>query len=131
MYARRYASLAVIVLLVAMSNMAGAVSGFVQKVGTEPAPFETAPEETGPPQGERLKYVHDLPPTARPEEPPSSGGVSKGAHLDFLGKALRRASAAPRPYRYFGDGIQNLVFMGMGEPLDNFDNVIQAIRVFN
>jgi 23S rRNA (adenine2503-C2)-methyltransferase len=35
------------------------------------------------------------------------------------------------PYRYFGDGIQNLVFMGMGEPLDNLDNVVQAIRVLN
>jgi 23S rRNA (adenine2503-C2)-methyltransferase len=31
--------------------------------------------------------------------------------------------------RYFADGIQNIVFMGMGEPLDNFDNVLQAIRV--
>lgn len=31
--------------------------------------------------------------------------------------------------QYFSDGIQNIVFMGMGEPLDNFDNVIQAIRV--
>jgi 23S rRNA (adenine2503-C2)-methyltransferase len=31
--------------------------------------------------------------------------------------------------RYFSDGIQNIVFMGMGEPLDNLDNVLQAIRV--
>ena len=28
-----------------------------------------------------------------------------------------------------GVGIRNVVFMGMGEPLDNLDNVIQAIRV--
>jgi 23S rRNA (adenine2503-C2)-methyltransferase len=27
--------------------------------------------------------------------------------------------------------IRNVVFMGMGEPLDNFDNVIQAIRVLS
>jgi 23S rRNA (adenine2503-C2)-methyltransferase len=27
--------------------------------------------------------------------------------------------------------IDNIVFMGMGEPLDNFDNVIQAIRVMS
>ena len=27
--------------------------------------------------------------------------------------------------------IKNIVFMGMGEPLDNFDNVIQAIRIMN
>ncbi|MBI1818578.1 MAG: 23S rRNA (adenine(2503)-C(2))-methyltransferase RlmN [Deltaproteobacteria bacterium] len=39
--------------------------------------------------------------------------------------------AATRPFRYFSDGIRNLVFMGMGEPLDNFDAVVQAIRVFN
>jgi 23S rRNA (adenine2503-C2)-methyltransferase len=28
-----------------------------------------------------------------------------------------------------GFDVRNVVFMGMGEPLDNFDNVIQAIRV--
>ena len=28
-----------------------------------------------------------------------------------------------------GHDIRNIVFMGMGEPFDNFDNVIQAIRV--
>jgi len=33
--------------------------------------------------------------------------------------------------QYYSDGIQNIVFMGMGEPLDNFDNVTQAIRVFS
>lgn len=27
--------------------------------------------------------------------------------------------------------IRNVVFMGMGEPLDNFDNVMQAVRVMN
>jgi len=42
-----------------------------------------------------------------------------------------REKLASRPYRYFGDGIQNLVFMGMGEPFDNFDNLLQAIRVLN
>ncbi len=30
-----------------------------------------------------------------------------------------------------GKEISNVVFMGMGEPFDNFDNLIQAIRVFN
>jgi len=30
-----------------------------------------------------------------------------------------------------GKKITNVVFMGMGEPFDNFDNLIQAIRVFN
>jgi len=33
--------------------------------------------------------------------------------------------------KYFSDGIQNIVFMGMGEPLDNFENLVQAIRVLN
>jgi len=39
------------------------------------------------------------------------------------------AAASPGGQPYFADGIQNIVFMGMGEPLDNFDNVTQAIRV--
>jgi len=30
-----------------------------------------------------------------------------------------------------GLNVRNIVFMGMGEPFDNFDNVIQAIRVLN
>ena len=30
--------------------------------------------------------------------------------------------------REFGGGIRNVVFMGMGEPLDNFDAVVQAVR---
>jgi 23S rRNA (adenine2503-C2)-methyltransferase len=29
----------------------------------------------------------------------------------------------------FGYAIDNIVFMGMGEPLDNIDNVVQAIRI--
>jgi 23S rRNA (adenine2503-C2)-methyltransferase len=31
----------------------------------------------------------------------------------------------------FSLNVRNIVFMGMGEPFDNFDNVIQAIRVLN
>ncbi len=30
-----------------------------------------------------------------------------------------------------GRAVDNVVFMGMGEPLDNFDNVVQAIRVMS
>ena len=30
-----------------------------------------------------------------------------------------------------GRSVDNIVFMGMGEPLDNFDNVVQAIRVLS
>jgi 23S rRNA (adenine2503-C2)-methyltransferase len=36
-----------------------------------------------------------------------------------------------RSYHYRQRGIQNIVFMGMGEPLDNFDEVVQAIRVLS
>lgn len=38
---------------------------------------------------------------------------------------LSQVAAAQRD---FGD-VRNVVFMGMGEPLDNYDNVIQAVRV--
>lgn len=44
----------------------------------------------------------------------------------------RSASPAPsRHFHYFADGIRNIVFMGMGEPLDNFDAVVQSIRVLS
>ena len=33
--------------------------------------------------------------------------------------------------RLFGGNIRNVVFMGMGEPLDNFDAVAQAVRVLS
>jgi 23S rRNA (adenine2503-C2)-methyltransferase len=44
---------------------------------------------------------------------------------------MARDAVPARPYRYFGSGIHNIVFMGMGEPLDNFDAVTQAIRVLS
>lgn len=33
--------------------------------------------------------------------------------------------------RASGENVDNIVFMGMGEPLANFDNVIRAIRILN
>ncbi|MBN1609619.1 MAG: 23S rRNA (adenine(2503)-C(2))-methyltransferase RlmN [Polyangiaceae bacterium] len=33
--------------------------------------------------------------------------------------------------REFGTAVRTVVFMGMGEPLDNLENVLQAIRVVN
>lgn len=33
--------------------------------------------------------------------------------------------------RRYGSHVRNVVFMGMGEPFDNLDNVLQAIRVMN
>ncbi|MBI3987102.1 MAG: 23S rRNA (adenine(2503)-C(2))-methyltransferase RlmN [Lentisphaerae bacterium] len=50
----------------------------------------------------------------------------------LVARAIRqtiRSSSAAREWQYFHDGIRNIVFMGMGEPLDNFDAVTQAIRV--
>ncbi len=61
----------------------------------------------------------------RVEKDKSRGGA--GAQR---GAAMGKSWAARGP-RYFVDGIQNIVFMGMGEPLDNFENTVQAIRVFN
>ena len=33
--------------------------------------------------------------------------------------------------RYTGEKISNVVYMGIGEPLDNYDNVIKSIRLIN
>jgi 23S rRNA (adenine2503-C2)-methyltransferase len=53
----------------------------------------------------------------------------------LVARAIRLESPPAMPpthqQNYFDDGIQNIVFMGMGEPLDNFDNVVQAIRVLS
>lgn len=51
----------------------------------------------------------------------------------LVARALMTAGDAPpaRQYRYFLSGIHDIVFMGMGEPLDNFDAVTQAIRVLS
>lgn len=42
------------------------------------------------------------------------------------GEIVGQAAAARRE---FGPEVRNIVFMGMGEPLDNFDQVVQAVRV--
>ncbi len=39
--------------------------------------------------------------------------------------------ARGQQYDYASSGVRNLVFMGMGEPLDNFDALVQAIRVLS
>jgi len=33
------------------------------------------------------------------------------------------------PYEHFGDRQPNVVFMGMGEPLDNWDNVLKSLTI--
>ena len=49
----------------------------------------------------------------------------------LVARELLDAGAAlpARPYNYYLSGIHDIVFMGMGEPLDNLDAVAQAIRV--
>jgi 23S rRNA (adenine2503-C2)-methyltransferase len=50
----------------------------------------------------------------------------------FLAARRLLAASGPAPagqYRYFQSGIHDIVFMGMGEPLDNLAAVAQAIRV--
>lgn len=52
-------------------------------------------------------------------------GFSRNLHANEIVDqiiAIERAS---------GEEIDNLVFMGMGEPLANFDNMIRAIRIIN
>ena len=46
---------------------------------------------------------------------------------DLTSSQITGQVAAAR--RDFGDRIRNVVFMGMGEPLDNFESVVQALRV--
>jgi 23S rRNA (adenine2503-C2)-methyltransferase len=46
--------------------------------------------------------------------------LSRGEIVEQVVRAIREA--APRR-------VSNIVFMGMGEPMDNFDNVTQAVRV--
>ena len=43
----------------------------------------------------------------------------------------RNRAATPGGGKASGERIDNVVFMGMGEPLANFDNVVRAIRIIN
>ncbi len=67
----------------------------------------------------------------------SQVGCRMGCRFCRTGKMglLRNLTAAEIVWQVFaarhrlGFNVRNVVFMGMGEPLDNLDNVIQAIRV--
>jgi release factor glutamine methyltransferase len=83
-------------------------TGLAHKVASKRTRFETAPEEMGPPQRERERTVEKQDPAARPEEPPSSGGVSKGARWDYICKAGAKQSEDPPP----ADTIATLVESG-------------------
>ncbi len=74
-----------------------------------------------------------------------NGGMGLLANLDPAAIVAQRIAArrfllpggpeggnnAWRQWRYKDDGIANIVFMGMGEPLDNFDAVVHAISVLS
>jgi len=47
------------------------------------------------------------------------------------GEILDQLIAARRDLRRNGADITNIVFMGMGDPLDNYDAVVKAIRIIN
>ncbi|MBV9230696.1 MAG: 23S rRNA (adenine(2503)-C(2))-methyltransferase RlmN [Chloroflexi bacterium] len=55
------------------------------------------------------------------------------AQVLFFARELRAApwSAAGLPGSKAIDHITNIVLMGMGEPLHNYDNVLQALRILN
>ena len=67
----------------------------------------------------------------------SQVGCRMGCHFCRTGKMglIRNLTSSEIVEQVFfarhrlGANIRNVVFMGMGEPLDNLDNVIQAIRV--
>ena len=54
---------------------------------------------------------------------------SRGLHRNLSPEEIVGQVYAVR--HSLGRTIDNIVFMGMGEPLDNFDNVVQAIRVLS
>ena len=42
---------------------------------------------------------------------------------------IKQVLAVIKDAKNFGDGFTNIVFMGMGEPLHNFNNVAEALRI--
>ncbi len=63
--------------------------------------------------------------TAGPRPAPIAGAApDRGERID--GVTLTKATAAAR-----ADRITNVVFMGMGEPLANYANVMQAVRILH
>lgn len=45
--------------------------------------------------------------------------------------AARRESPSPRHLSATGDRLSNIVMMGMGEPLANYANAVQAVKILN
>ena len=57
----------------------------------------------------------------------ASTGITFGRNLT-AGEIVEQILAVEQDT---GEKISNVVFMGIGEPLDNYDNVIKAIRIMN
>jgi 23S rRNA (adenine2503-C2)-methyltransferase len=57
----------------------------------------------------------------------ASGQAGFTRHLE-TGEIIIQAMLA---WRVFGDKPTHLVFMGIGEPLDNYENVMAAVRIMN
>jgi 23S rRNA (adenine2503-C2)-methyltransferase len=57
----------------------------------------------------------------------ASGQAGFSRHLE-TGEIVIQTLLA---WRVFGEKPSHVVFMGIGEPLDNYDNVLAAIRIFN
>jgi 23S rRNA (adenine2503-C2)-methyltransferase len=49
----------------------------------------------------------------------------------FFARYLRRTTPQPLLGKEGGERVSNIVFMGMGEPLLNYDEVMKAVRFFN
>ena len=47
------------------------------------------------------------------------------------GEIVQQVLLASRPSTGSGRAVTNIVFMGMGEPLSNYENVLKAIRILN
>lgn len=57
----------------------------------------------------------------------ASTGIAFGGNLSS-GQIVEQILAVERDIK---DRISNIVFMGIGEPLDNYDNVIKAVKIIN
>jgi len=69
----------------------------------------------------------DAPPAQGADEQPTPRGAAKTPDARSAAKNPDAGSAVKNPHAR--SAVKNIVFMGMGEPTDNIDEVIQAIRV--
>ena len=60
--------------------------------------------------------------------PPGPGGLEFDDAEHFMPS---KSSAYPQPKQGTGNRITNVVFMGMGEPMANYANVMQAVRILH